>query len=165
MKVRVVIDVEMCRVRAITKGYPHRNEIIQIGAVMMNEAYEVLDKFSTFVKPRFGSIDRYILRLTGISDKNIKNAPDVEKAFEELLQWAGNNEVLFYSWSDADYHQIRNEIMWKCKENRRWELLLDRNNWIDYQKSFGERLGSAKLLKLTEALEWAEVDTDRKSVV
>ena len=160
MNVRVVIDVEMCRVRTRGNRYPNKNEIIQIGAVMLNETYEMVSRFSTYVKPRYGKIDPFIATLTGISERAIKNAPDIEAALEEMLLWIGENNVYFYSWSDNDYYQIRNEIQYKCSRNSRWEEMLDQSKWIDYQKEFGERLESTRLYKLAEALDLSEIDTE-----
>lgn len=129
---------------------------------MLNETYEMVSRFSTYVKPRYGKIDPFIATLTGISERAIKNAPDIEAALEEMLLWIGENNVYFYSWSDNDYYQIRNEIQYKCSRNSRWEEMLDQSKWIDYQKEFGERLGSTRLYKLTEALDLAEIDTEGK---
>ena len=61
MKVHVVLDVEMCKVLAKKQEYPYKNEIIQIGAVMMNDAYEIIDQFSTYVRPKYGRVDHFIL--------------------------------------------------------------------------------------------------------
>ena len=163
MKVRIVIDVEMCKIQIKKEAYPYKMEIIQIGAVMMNEAYEIQDQFSTYVKPRFGKIDNFISTLTGISERVIKTAPDIEVALEQLLEWIGENNATFYAWSNTDYSQIRNEIQWKCRDNSRWESLLEQANWVDYQKLFSERLGSSRSLKLTEALLLTEVDTEGKT--
>ena len=77
MKVYVVIDLEMCEVLLKTNRYPYRNEIIQIGAVMMDESYEIVDKYSTYVKPRFGKINHFISSLTGISERTIKDRIDL----------------------------------------------------------------------------------------
>ena len=160
MKTCVVIDVEMCKVQTKVVGYPCKNEIIQIGAVMMDDAYEIIDQFSTYVSPRFGKIDRFIAMLTGISERTIKDAPDIEDALDQMLRWIDDNEAVFYSWSDNDYYQIRKEIQLKCPDSARWEKLLDQANWIDYQKKLGDRLESFKLLKLAEALELVELDTE-----
>lgn len=160
MKVQVVIDLEMCGVQARTKRYPHKQEIIQIGAVMMNENFEITDKFSTYVQPRFGKIDHHILTLTGISDKNVKDAPDIETALKQMMEWIGDNDVVFYAWSVSDYHQIMKEIELKGLSNPQWDVLLDPKNWIDYQEKLGERLQSPKLLRLSEALELTELDIE-----
>jgi len=160
MTVRVVVDVEMCRVRTKGTGYPFKNEIIQIGAVMMDEAFAIKDKFSTFVSPRYGKIDRFIAGLTGITERTIKDAPDIEEALDRMLRWIGENEVIFYAWSDSDYRQIQREIEFKCQESERWTTLLSEENWVDYQKTMGDRLEYFRSIKLEEALELAEIDTE-----
>jgi len=160
MKVHVVLDVEMCRVPSRIQKYPYKNEIIQIGAVMLNDSYEIIDKYSTYVRPRYGRIDNYILSLTGISERTIKNAPDIEDALGEMIQWIGDKEAVFYSWSTTDYFQIRKEIQLKCQEDAKWTRILAQENWIDYQRKLGERLDSPRLLKLTEALNLTEISTE-----
>ncbi len=159
MKIQVVIDVEMCKVQIKAYNYPYKNEIIQIGAVKMDEKYEILDSFSTYVKPRYGKIDHFIDRMTGISERNLKGAPDIEDALLKMLQWISDDEAVFYSWSTTDYTQIRNEIRFKCRDDVNWDLLLDQENWIDYQERLGTRLGSQRSLKLSDALELVEIDT------
>ena len=158
MKVYVVLDVEMCRVHSKTTDYKYKNEIIQIGAIMMTEDYELMEKFSAYVRPRYGKIDHFIAKLTGITERTIKDSPDIEEALQKMLQWIGKREAVFYSWSSTDYYQIRNEIREKCRENDCWESLLDPKNWIDYQETLGKRLASGRCLKLSDALEIAEVD-------
>ena len=160
MRVHVVLDVEMCRVRTKGAGYPCKSEIIQIGAVKMDDAYTILDKFSTYVRPRFGKIDHFIADLTGISERTIKEAPDIEEVLGQMLGWIGENEVIFYSWSETDYYQIRNEILYKCQESDKWTGLLDESNWVDYQKKLGDRLEAFQSMKLSEALDLAEIDTE-----
>ncbi len=77
-----------------------------------------------------------------------------------MLQWIGDKEVVFYSWSTTDYYQIRKEIRLKCRDNSCWEILLDEANWIDYQEKLGERLESTRPQRLTEAIELAELDPE-----
>ena len=160
MKTYVVIDVEMCRVQIKRSSYPHKNEIIRIGAVMLDESYEMLSEFLTYVKPRHGKINNYISNLTGITERIIKEALDIEEALLSMLQWIGVNEVIFYSWSATDFFQIRKEILFKCQENSCWDILLDKKNWIDYQEKLGERLEYSRKLRLSEALEMAELEKE-----
>ena len=68
-----VVDLEMCKVpNGAKKGkYRWKHETIQIGAVLLNESLEIIDKFSTYVFPQFGFIDTYIIKLTGISSARL----------------------------------------------------------------------------------------------
>ena len=160
MKTHVVLDVEMCRVQMRTDRFPYRHEIIQIGAVKLNDSYEIVDEFSTYVRPRYGKVDFFIKDLTGITEQMVKQAPDIEEALQRMVQWVGEDEADFYSWSDTDYYQIRNEILCKCQENACWDLFLNQTNWVDYQAKFSERLESPRALKLAEALDLAEIDPE-----
>ena len=56
----LIIDLEMCKV---PKGIKRQmlnlsSEIIQIGAVLINEKLEIEDTFQSFVKPQEGMIDK-----------------------------------------------------------------------------------------------------------
>ena len=55
----VVIDLEMCKVpkgfRRNTFGYS--KELIQIGAVLLDETFDITDTFVTLVKPEYGLVD------------------------------------------------------------------------------------------------------------
>ncbi len=75
----VVFDLE-------TTGLtPLRHEIIEIGAVKVREG-KIIDRFSTFVNPRT-PISYEIENLTGINDDMVIDAPGVEEALPEFLNF------------------------------------------------------------------------------
>ena len=63
----------MCRVPRGEKRelFGSRQEVIQIGAVLLDENYDGVDTFMSFVKPRFGELDEFIQKLTGIMPEDI----------------------------------------------------------------------------------------------
>ncbi len=103
----VVIDLEMCKVPKAFRceEYGLSTETIQIGAVLLNERYEVVKKFNTYVRPSYGRLDSFIHRLTGIDKADIYTAPGFEEAFENFLDWIGEEGVSCVSWSDTDKFQ------------------------------------------------------------
>ncbi len=151
-----VVDLEMCRVPhgSIRGKYQLKSEVIQIGAVLLNEFLEIGDKFSTYVLPQFGFIDTYIKNLTGISNANVRNAPNIEEALQKFVNWLPN-DVKAVSWSRNDEQQIRHEIEAKDIRIEGLDIILD--NWIDCQKTFGEKMDSSKCYKLSEALVAADI--------
>lgn len=151
-----VVDLEMCNVPYGTrKGkYLYKRETIQIGAVLLNESLEIQDKFSTYVRPQFGFINTYIHNLTGISKKDVGNAPNMEEALQKFLDWLPNNTKIV-SWSRNDELQIRHEVEEKGINIEGLGVILD--NWIDCQKMFGEKMGSSKCYSLSEALIAADI--------
>ena len=107
----VIVDLEMCRVplAKITEEYSYRNEIIEIGAVLVNEKLKITDTFKTYVLPEFGVLDEYIQELTGIRNSNIENAPTLQEALKKFVEWLPDNAILV-SWSDNDKYQMSDEI-------------------------------------------------------
>ena len=162
MKTYVVIDVEMCRVQKAYggKAYPYSNEIIQIGAVMMDESYQMIEEFSTYVCPVYGKVDCFIKNLTGITEKDVRTAPSLEEALRSMLLWIGDREVSFYAWSDTDYFQIRREIRAKGMDAAEMAVYTNPDNWIDYQKTIEKRFKLGRLISLPDALDLAELDQE-----
>ena len=147
-----VVDLEMCCVpKGYRKfGYKYRQETIQIGAVLLDEDYEVIDEFNTYVKPEYGYIDSFIENLTGISQKDVADAPCFEEALEAFLDWLPADDVRCVSWSYSDSKQIIHETFEKGIEDDRLEIVFA--NWIDCQKTFGEKMDRKKSYSLEEAL-------------
>lgn len=162
MAKRVVIDLEMCRVQKLyrCKRYPYATEIIQIGAVMLDEANEIVSEFSSYVKPEYGVVDNFIRQLTGIREKDVKSAQPLCDVVRRLLEWIGKNEVLFYSWSDTDYHQLKKELMLKAVDVKEYDSLADQDNWVDYQLVFEERFKFGRVLSLKDALFYVDLDPE-----
>ncbi len=165
LKNYVVIDLEMCKVHKsyAWKDYHYANEIIQIGAVMLNEHYEQVGEFSSYVCPQYGKIDHFIENLTGIRGSDVRHAPSLGDVLRSMRLWIGNKDVIFYSWSDMDYFQIRGEILAKGYDETEMNMLLNQANWIDYQKVLKDRFDMSRILSLSDALTIAELDPEGRA--
>ena len=96
---------------------PLRDEIIEIGAIKLDSEYREIDRFSCFVKPRYNrNITPEIVKLTGINNSDVADAPDFAEAMERFAKWAGEGRCRVYSWSDSDYIQMRCECCAKGVE-------------------------------------------------
>ncbi len=155
----VIVDLEMCRVPKGSKRESFKSacEIIEIGAVLLDNTYEVVDRFKTYVAPEYGEIDSYIQKLTGITKADTVNAPSTAEALELFVNWLPEDAVLV-SWSDNDEKQIRKEVELKNLAIQGLEKYLD--SWEDCQKTFSEKMNSPKNYRLSEALIIADIDYD-----
>ena len=109
-KLKIVVDFEMCNVPASKRagGFPKR-EIIQIGAVKVGDNFSVEGEFSTYVRPDRGALDKEISRLTGISQADLADSPNLVEALAQFAEWArGFGEVL--SWGGSDRSQLASEV-------------------------------------------------------
>lgn len=148
----VVVDLEMCKVpkENKTEAFHWKQETIQIGAVLLNGEYEIVDKFNTMVSPEFGYLDPFVKRLTGITPVDVAGAPKMAEAMRMFTDWIPKGDVRIVSWSDSDEKQFRHEIEGKSIVNSRMEELLD--SWIDCQVTFSEKMDAENRYTLREAL-------------
>lgn len=157
----VVVDLEMCKVTGSQKkSFGYKQEIIQIGAVMLDEAYQEISSFSTYVKPEYGSLDWFIQDLTGITNLNLKNAPSLLEALQIFTGWINHRDVMFYTWSDTDYSQLSREIRRKKLDTDAFSSYLCKEKWVDYQAVFDERFGLRSNTGLKTALDMVNIDLE-----
>lgn len=153
----IVFDLEMCKVPYGEKRkiFGHSTELIQIGAVKLNDSYEIEDTYVTYVHPEFGFVDDYIEKLTGITKQNVINAPSAAKTIQSFFEWVTNDAVLV-AWSENDIKQLYAEISGKSIDATSFEGMLE--NWIDCQQLFGQKMYSERRYKLSEALNMCAID-------
>lgn len=161
MEQYLVIDLEFCRTdkhsAKLAKYYvPH--EVIQIGAVILNEENEVVDSFKSYVHPMYGMPDEKVTELTGITAEDLKDAPLLQKALASMADWIGGREVIAASWSQTDYRQLSDEMSQKHIRNRTIERLFD--NWVDLQKAYTNMVGSSQAISLEKAMNASSVEVD-----
>ena len=84
----VVIDLEMNPIATVHTAEREycKLEVIEIGAVLLDEKYQEIGSFVTLVKPRFNSrIEKRYEKLTGIKTEMIESAPCFEDALDMFL--------------------------------------------------------------------------------
>lgn len=150
--VHVFVDFEM---NVINKIYREeravcKREIIEIGAVKLDDTGEEIGSFTQYVKPEYGMITDYYANLTGITNEKVERAPHFLESMHRFYDWIGDEAYRIYSWSDSDPLQISREAQLKQETDGRLQQLLD--SWIDYQKEFGRMLGIEKKVGLKDAV-------------
>lgn len=153
----IMIDLEMNKTeKQIRDGKKLSSEIIEIGAVKMDEQFELIDKYQSYVAPDFGPVDPIIIDLTGITDEMLVGAPRFAQAMDDFARWIGDEPVQFYSWSLSDIRQLQNEADFKGY----FRNIISRmeKHWTDFQKEYSEILGISKKIKLNEAVSAADYE-------
>ena len=148
----------MCRVRKSLRsiGFPHANEIIQLGAVLMDEKYEILSEFNRYVKPEFGELDSYISKLTGITENDLKGSATLKDVLADFGNWIPDDEVYMVSWSDVDRFQLAAEM--RSKQINISKISDSFEMWIDSQKLFSERVNNERRYSLEEVIFACDID-------
>ena len=135
-----------------------RAEIIEIGAVRLDEDYTLTDRYSAFVRPTYGPIEPHITELTGITDEAVSAAPSFREALDLFGAWIGTERARIYSWSLSDLRQLRSEC--QLKEVPLPEGLCHR--WMDFQRIYTHLVGLSErnALSLRNAIGAAESNFD-----
>ncbi len=158
----IVVDLEM---NPLGKGYPEqkricKNEVIEIGAVVLNEAYQEIDSFKMYVKPQMNiKVEDKVKKLTKITMDTLNDAPCFEEAAKCFLSWCVDiqDEICFVEWSETDAQQFTSELIMKGIElpEKYTERL---HGWYDFQKEFGDALGLDNRVSLQNAMQYAGLD-------
>ena len=158
----LVIDLEMCKVpkRYRSKKYRYAYETIQVGAVLLDEDYEVIGRINQYVHPEYGVMDHFISNLTGIQNSHVKKAPCLKEVLIHMIDWLGDREYKVFAWSDSDYSQLKHEITSKEIQDLKIENFMNTERWIDYQAKFGSRYGFTRSVSLEDALMYCNIDSE-----
>ena len=144
----LVIDLEMCKVPKDyrNKNYKYASEIIQIGAVLLDERYRRRDEICLYVHPEHGVIDNFIANMTGIKNRQIKNAPKLRERLLELTEWIESIRclhgatVIFHSCHmRSDLRNCRmkkSKALWPRKDGSIIRKFLERNTVLKKQSVF-----------------------------
>lgn len=115
---KLIIDLEATCTNA--NEFPrHESEIIEIGAVLVNENNEIVSKYNTFIKPvRNPKITKFCTELTSIVQSDVDDAPGFKEAIADFTKYMNaQGDFIFCSWGnydknqfrrDSEYHQIQN---------------------------------------------------------
>ena len=106
----VCIDLEMTEFTASQRScVPGANgEVIQFGAVLLDENYNLLSEFSSYVKPAYSSVTPWIKQLTGISNQKLEKADDFITVFDKFCYRRGEGDITTFCWSKSDFNQLWN---------------------------------------------------------
>ena len=102
----IIMDLEW------NNAFVHRtksfmNEIIEVGAVMLNEELEEISEFSCFVKSRIGKkIRSNIKKLTHITNDDMRSGEPFEAGLKKFEDWIGNRENVILTWGNSDIRVI-----------------------------------------------------------
>lgn len=134
-------------------------EIIEIGAFMVDRYGEIQSRFHTMVKPVIHPyLSPFCQQLTNIGQEEVDDAPGFESAFTRWHQWMDETrqgDLLYCSWGDGDVDLIYNDchhhgVVWE------WEHL-----HFDVKKAYNSMKGiSGKPYGLKKALNKENIELE-----
>ncbi len=110
----IVFDMEWNQTRGpeyrLSDGRLLTGEIIEIGAVKLNESFKPVGTFKTYVKPHYyKKMHSRIRDLTGITGDMLKDAPDFPTAYERFMEFCGP-DFATVTWGESDIPVMKENL-------------------------------------------------------
>jgi inhibitor of KinA sporulation pathway (predicted exonuclease) len=82
-------------------------EIIQVGAVKLNDNLETIATLDRLVKPQiFPKLHPFIKEMTGITRNNLNTAKNFKEVFEEFISLTDDKNTILCVWGTADMREL-----------------------------------------------------------
>ncbi|MBQ4119633.1 MAG: exonuclease domain-containing protein [Clostridia bacterium] len=136
------------------------NQILQIGAVKLNENFDIIDTFEVTVKSAISKkVTGRFAKLTGITSEIMRKGIPFDKAVESYNLWVGDNAVTM-TWSNSDLYTIL-ENEGNLLEGVRFKI----EKYLDLQKFIQREMHlkgyeDKNQVSLSLAAEFLKVSTD-----
>lgn len=115
-----------------------RGEVIQIGAVKLDESLALVGSYRITVKPRFYKrIHRHVMRLTGIDQEQLDHGVPLAEAMESFHRFCGDDAV-FLTWGPDDMPMLFDNL----RANKLTYNFLDK--YYDMQPMFNRETDGEK---------------------
>lgn len=88
-------------------------EIIQIGAVKLDEDFKTISTFNELVKPTvYKNILPYIQDLTKITDEMVSSAKEFTNIYYDFMNFIGKEDITFIIWGIVDLRELYKTIIY-----------------------------------------------------
>lgn len=109
------------------------NEIIEIGAVMLDENLQEISRYSSLIRSQIGKKLRgSVKQLTHITNEDLDNGIPFTKALSQLRRWIGNRDNVVITWGDGDIRVL----IENCRYLNGIEIVPFLSNYADLQAYF-----------------------------
>lgn len=91
------------------------NEVLEIGAVMVDEELEVIDTFSVIIRSQLiKKLSGRVKNLTHISNEDMSSGVSFQRAISDFIKWIGKRNCIFMSWGNSDIRVLVDNFSMFC---------------------------------------------------
>ena len=125
-------------------------EIIEIGAVKLNESFKVISSFNRLIKPQvYLKMHRAVEKLLPFNMRDLQKGKFFQDACKEFFDWCGE-DFKFVSWGDSDLIQLQRNLAFYDIRYDFDEPLL----YVDAQRIYSEQFSDGvKCFSLSVAVD------------
>ena len=132
-------------------------EIIEIGAVKLNEEYEIIDEFSQLINPQiYQTMHRVTADLIHLQMNELRKGKEFSVVMKEFLEWCGE-DYIFATWGPLDLLELQRNMKYYEMDS----LSNGPMKFYDVQKLFSLGILKDKMRKTLEfAIDYFAIDKD-----
>lgn len=87
-------------------------EIIQIGAVKLNETFEQIDCFNAMICPQiYPRLHPFVEKITGIKPAHLEGKPSFSEVYPAFLEFIGKETAVLCTWGADDVKSLYHNIL------------------------------------------------------
>lgn len=91
------------------------NEILEIGAVKVNDELEVIDTFSVIIRSQLiKKLSGRVKNLTHITNEDMTSGVSFHRAIADFSKWIGSSDCVFLSWGNSDIRVLYDNFGMFC---------------------------------------------------
>lgn len=152
----IVLDLEWNQPYSKVKKHSHGveicGEIIQFGAIRLDNRLNIVDSFKVDVKPRFyKKINRHVSAITGLTEKTLDGCPDFKTAYEAFCEFCGDDYCIL-TWGSDDVPILIDNL-------RAYGMKAQMPLWLNLQIPFNVQVSHEyRQCSLKEAMEMMDIE-------
>lgn len=136
----------------VKKVHSYFNEIIEVGAVKLDEHLQEIDRFQAIIRPVVSKkLTALVTDLTSITDDDVSDGGTFTGAMAALSKWIGKTETVILTWSTTDLLVLLENYRYF----RKTDTIPFMTAYVDLQAYYQQRqeLPSAQQVGLSRACE------------
>ena len=154
----IVFDIEWNQGNSETEDPRMPFEIIEIGAVKLDNKFNIIDQYSSIIKPRiYKRLQTHIKLLLNYDEKVLRKGRPFDMVCREFLKWCDETEdYTFVTWGSMDLYYLQNNMDYYYMRSLNYPL-----KFYNLQKIYADINGDDLISKLERAVKTLEIKSDR----
>ncbi|MDD6135674.1 MAG: exonuclease domain-containing protein [Lachnospiraceae bacterium] len=132
-------------------------EIIEIGAVKLDSKFNIIDSYSSIVKPRlYKRLQPHVREVLNYDETTLRQGRPFDMVCREFLKWCGT-DYIFCSWGTMDLYYLQNNMDYYYMKPLEAPL-----KYYNIQQIYADTTDSEKaIVKLEKAVDHLHIPIDR----
>ena len=86
-------------------------EIIEIGAVKLDKKFNIIDTYSSIIKPKlYKKLQPHIKTILNYDESTLRKGRPFDMVYREFIKWCGQDDYIFGTWGSMDLNILQTNM-------------------------------------------------------